>query len=234
MILKSFTYLLVDFLTIIVCFVASFDQRIKFNKHFGSFIKASILAAIPFIAWDIFFTVKGIWWFNENYTLGLTILHLPFEEWLFFICIPFSCIFTYFLLDHYYSWKWTVPLNSFIYILSTIVLLSASVLCYQKIYTFVTAIAALTVLFFLHVIMKVQWIAQASVSFGILMLGFFPVNGILTGTGLESPVVNYHPDHIIGLRMLTIPVEDAVYGYAQFLLVLFLFKHFQTRKTHAK
>jgi len=60
----------------------------------------------------------------------------------------------------------------------------------------------------------------------VLMIGFFPVNGILTGTGLESPIVNYNPDEIIGFRMLTIPVEDAVYGYSMFLLNLYFFKLF--------
>jgi lycopene cyclase domain-containing protein len=62
------------------------------------------------------------------------------------------------------------------------------------------------------------------------MLGFFPVNGILTGTGLESPIVNYNPDAFLGIRMLSIPIEDAVYGYTQFLLVLYFFKIFSQRK----
>ncbi|MEG1267302.1 MAG: lycopene cyclase domain-containing protein [Myroides sp.] len=31
----------------------------------------------------------------------------------------------------------------------------------------------------------------------------------------------------MGIRMLTIPVEDAVYGYTQFLLVLYFFKRFK-------
>ncbi len=61
------------------------------------------------------------------------------------------------------------------------------------------------------------------------MLGFFPVNGILTGTGLESPIVNYNPDDFLGIRMGTIPIEDAVYGYTQFLLVLYFFKQFKSK-----
>jgi len=59
------------------------------------------------------------------------------------------------------------------------------------------------------------------------MLGFFPVNGILTGTGIESPIVNYNPDEILNIRMMTIPIEDAVYGYTQFLLLIYFFKTFK-------
>lgn len=62
------------------------------------------------------------------------------------------------------------------------------------------------------------------------MLGFFPVNGVLTGFGLESPIVNYNPGDFLGIRMITIPIEDAVYGYSQFLLVLYFFKLFSKDK----
>ena len=98
---------------------------------------------------------------------------------------------------------------------------------YDKIYTLVTAIATILTLIYLHFIARVPWIAKASVVYTILMLGFFLVNGVLTGTGLESPIVNYNPGDFLGIRMLTIPVEDAVYGYAQFLLVLYFFKRFK-------
>ena len=62
------------------------------------------------------------------------------------------------------------------------------------------------------------------------MLGFFPVNGILTGTGLNSPIVNYNSKEILNIRMLTIPVEDMVYGYTQFMLIIFFFKLFKSRR----
>ena len=73
-------------------------------------------------------------------------------------------------------------------------------------------------------------IGRAFFIFLILMLGFFPVNGLLTGTGLESPIVNYNPQEFMGIRMLTIPIEDAIYGFVQFLLVLYFFKLFSSKK----
>ena len=66
------------------------------------------------------------------------------------------------------------------------------------------------------------------------MLGFFPVNGVLTGTGLETPIVNYNPNEFMGIRMLTIPIEDAVYGYTQFILVLYFFKRFEQPYNESK
>ncbi|WP_237242188.1 lycopene cyclase domain-containing protein [Sphingobacterium sp. B29] len=99
----------------------------------------------------------------------------------------------------------------------------------DRIYTVVTATVTIVTLVLFHFAFRIQWITQASVVFTLLMLGFLPVNGILTGTGLDSPIVNYNPMEFMGIRVLTIPVEDAVYGYTQFLWVLYFFKKFQSR-----
>lgn len=228
--LQHYTYLLVDFFTVIICFIASFDKRIQFNKHFGTFLLSSTAVATLFIAWDIWFTHMGVWWFNTHYTVGWKLAGLPIEEWLFFYCVPFACVFTYFCLDKFFDWRWASAFNSIIVFVSVIVCSVVALLHSDKIYTFVTALTTVATLLYLHFIAKKPWIGQASLTYLILMLGFFPVNGILTGTGLESPIVNYNPRGFLGIRMLTIPIEDAVYGYSQFLLNIYFFKLFQKRR----
>ncbi len=225
--MMSFTYILVLFFTVIICFIASFDKRLQFNKHFGAFLKASVLVAIPFIAWDVWFTAKGVWWFNIDYTMGLNIAGLPLEEWLFFIFIPFSCIFTYYSIDKFFKMEWLSGFNNLIVFVTVIVCSVTALLYYDKIYTLITSLSAILTVVYLHFIAKVDWISKASLVFTILMLGFLPVNGILTGTGLETPIVNYNPKEFLGIRILTIPIEDSVYGYTQFLWVLYFFKKFQ-------
>jgi lycopene cyclase domain-containing protein len=232
--MKPYTYLLINFLTIIICFIFSFDERIKFNKHFPAFLKASILVAIPFIAWDVWFTAYGVWWFNTDYTTGVVLLGLPIEEWLFFICIPFSCVFTYFCLDKFFNLDWAESFNTIIVFVSVIVCVLVALLNYHKTYTFVTAVVTTLTLVFLHFFARVRWIGKASLVFFVLMLGFIPVNGVLTGSGLESPIVNYNSAHFLNVRILTIPIEDAVYGYTQFLLNIYLFKIFQRSANHEK
>lgn len=225
--MMSFTYILVLFFTVIICFIASFDKRLQFNKHFGAFLKASVLVAIPFIAWDVWFTAKGVWWFNINYTMGLNIAGLPLEEWLFFIFIPFSCIFTYYSIDKFFKIEWLSGFNNLIVFVTVIVCSVIALLYYDKIYTLITSLSAILTVVYLHFIAKADWISKASLVFTILMLGFLPVNGILTGTGLDTPIVNYNPDDFLDIRILTIPIEDSVYGYTQFLWVLYFFKKFQ-------
>ncbi|WP_312741615.1 lycopene cyclase domain-containing protein [Sphingobacterium multivorum] len=84
----QFTYLLILFFTVVICFVASFDRRLRFDSEFIPFLKASILVAIFFIAWDIWFTSRGVWWFDTRYTLGLQILGLPLRRMVVFYLYP--------------------------------------------------------------------------------------------------------------------------------------------------
>lgn len=232
--MMAYTYSLILFFTVIICFIASFDKRILFSRHFGAFIKSATLVAIPFISWDVWFTAKGVWWFNTDYTLGIVIAGLPLEEWLFFICIPFSCVFTYFCFDKFFRLEWLSGFNNLIVFISIIVCSVMALLHNDKIYTLVTALATITTLIYLHFIARVNWIGKASLVFTILMLGFFPVNGVLTGTGLKSPIVNYNPGDFLGIRIGTIPIEDAVYGYSQFLLGLYFFKKFKHTQNENK
>lgn len=222
--MKPYTYLLVNFLTVIVCFVFSFDKRIQFNQYFLAFIKAAIIVAIPFIAWDIWFTSEGIWWFNTDYTIGLNVLGLPIEEWLFFVCIPFSCVFTYYCLNKFYNLSFANAFNNIIVFVSCIVCSVVALLHPDKLYTWVTASVTLITLIYFHFIKQIEWIGNASLVYTILMLGFLPVNGVLTGTGLDAPIVNYNPEAFLNIRILSIPIEDAVYGYTLFLWVLYFFK----------
>lgn len=222
----AYTYSLVLLFAVVVCFIASFDKRLQFNHYFGSFFKAAFIVAIPYIAWDIWFTAHGVWWFNTNYTLGITIARLPLEEILFFIFIPFSCIFTYYAIDKYFKWETLSAFNTILVFVSVIILSVVALLNTDKIYTLVTAIVTIATLVYLLFIAKAEWLTKASVIFAILLLGFFPVNGVLTGSFIESPIVNYNPKDFLGVRIFTIPIEDAVYGYSQFLLILYFFKIF--------
>ncbi|RLJ32384.1 lycopene cyclase domain-containing protein [Chryseobacterium sp. 7] len=222
--MMPYTYILINFFTVIICFAASFDRRIQFNKLFGKFLLSSTIVAVPFIIWDIWFTARGVWWFDLKYTLGFKIAGLPVEEWLFFYCIPFACVFTYYCIEKFYQLEWVGAFNNLIVFTSVIILSVIGFLYYERIYTLLTVIVTLFTLCYLHFIAKKGWIGKASLVYLILMPGFFAVNGLLTGSLIPSPVVNYNPEEFLGIRMITIPVEDAVYGYSQFLLNIYFFK----------
>ena len=88
-------YLWVNLGAIFFPFVLSFNKLGYFYKRWKAvFISIGVMAAF-IISWDVLFTIWGVWGFNEQYLLGPTFLHLPLEEWLFFLCIPYAFMFLY-------------------------------------------------------------------------------------------------------------------------------------------
>ena len=221
--LQSSTYLLVNFFMVIICFSASFNKKIQFYKHFGTFLLSSTIVAVPFIVCDIWFTDMDVWRFNTDYTIGVIIAGLPIEEWLFFYSIPFAFVFTYYGLDRFFDLSWTHVFNNVIVFVTTIVCVVTVLLYYDRLYTFTAAVITLVTMAYLHFIAKKEWIGQAFFVFVILMIGFFAVNGLLTVTGTGASMVNYNREHLLDIRMFNIPVEAVVYGFSQFMLNIYFF-----------
>ena len=98
---------------------------------------------------------------------------------------------------------------------------------HDRMYTFFTALVVSAVLLYLHFFAESEWIGHATFVYIILLPGFLLVNGLLTGSGLESPIVNYNERHFLGLRIITIPVEDAFYGYSLFMMNVYFFNRWR-------
>lgn len=90
-------------------------------------------------------------------------------------------------------------------------------------YTSCTFISTAFILSFMQFALRVNWIGKLWRIYPILLIPFFIVNGILTGTGLEEPVVWYNDSRNLGIRLLSIPIEDVVYGFEMILLTIFFY-----------
>jgi len=220
-------YLWINLLSLSVPFLVSFHPRLKLYKDWGSLFLAIFIAMTPFIIWDVIFTQKGFWGFNEAYLSGVYILNLPIEEWLFFICIPYACVFTHYALlelnnRFVLSEKNTRSVSYFLLALALIVL----VFNFDKAYT---TLDMLTFLVVLPLVLKFNFplVQKFFITFMFMLIPFIIVNGILTGTGIEDEVVWYNHSENLDFRFLTIPIDDFVYGFSLLLLNLFLFEFFK-------
>ncbi|SFS68090.1 lycopene cyclase domain-containing protein [Zhouia amylolytica] len=210
-------YLILDLGSMAIPFIFSFHSKIKFNRYFKSVFLGIALTMAIFIPWDVYFTQHGFWGFNDQYLIGKRLLGLPIEEWLFFICIPFACIFTHFCLTKFYpgiklSSNTTRNLTIGIIIISAILCLLNT----SRAYTFTNYLYAVILLSF--TLIKFPTILQQFyLTFIVILLPFFVVNGLLTGSAIESQVVWYNNEENLGIRLLTIPVEDIMYAFTMLL-----------------
>ena len=226
--MSKYTYLLIDLGALIVPFIFSFDKRIEFIKQWKSFWPAALISSLIFIGWDIYYTEIGVWGFNDRYLIGTKLFGLPLEEILFFICIPYSSVFTYYCFERF-NIHINFFSNKFIPILISILLLVTSSLYYSKLYTSVTFFSLALLLAFVHLVIKAKWLSNFLFTYLIILIPFFIVNGLLTGTGLEEPIVWYNDKENLGIRILTIPIEDIFYGLLLLLLNTLLFEFFRKK-----
>jgi len=190
---------------------------------------AILLPGIFFIIWDEWFTRMGVWGFNSRYLSGIYFFSLPVEEVLFFICIPYACVFTYEAVNYLIPWRMSIDIQNRITDLLSFILFVTGIFYYAHWYTVVTFLLT-AVLLQLH-----RWFWQTDLlckfyfAFIFILIPFFIVNGILTGTGIEEQVVWYNNTENMGFRMGTIPVEDTFYGMSLLLMNISLFEFLKKR-----
>ena len=232
----KYTYLLINFFTIIVPFIFSFHPKLNSYKTWRAFFPAVIITGLIFILWDIYFTDLGVWGFNHNYHMDVYIGNLPLEEVLFFLCIPYACVFTFHCLDLFIKKTMNGKVERIFTPILIISLLTVAIINNGKIYPAVTFTGLALLLILSKYMLRLQWLAKFYIIYAVLLLPFLVVNGLLTGTGLEAPVVWYNEQEIIGIRILTIPIEDVFYGMGLILVNLQIFLYLKSfgKKTGSK
>ena len=76
----------------------------------------------------------------------------------------------------------------------------------------------------------IQILRRFYISFLIILIPFFIVNGVLTGSFIAEPVVWYNDIENLGIRLFTIPVEDIGYAFNMLFLVVFFNEKFKKSK----
>ncbi len=190
--------------------VLSFDQTVQYFRLWPAVFLAILVVGLFYIGWDAYFTQRGDWSFNPRYVFGSKLFGLPFEEVLFFVSVPFSCIFIYECVRVYLP-DIPVYFDAYFYYFVAAFFVAVALAFWRKMYTFVVLFVC--ALFFL-VMGAFGEAMLASSHFWVAMLicylPFMVVNGVLT----SLPVVLYNPESIIGIRITTIPLEDFFYNFA--------------------
>jgi lycopene cyclase domain-containing protein len=228
------TYILVNLLAVSIPFVLSFDKKVHYYKRWKYLFPSIGILLFIFIVWDIIFTARGIWGFNPIHLSNFNIINLPPGEWLFFITVPYSSVFIY---DVFKAYLKKSPLENISKAISMFLigfLFILAMLSWDKAYTFLTFLLLSLTILYLHFGLKVKFMGWFYFAYLITMIPFLIVNGVLTGTGIEEEIVWYNNEENLGIRMLTIPVEDVFYGMLLLLGNVWLYEYFQSRAKRKK
>lgn len=203
-------YFIGHLIVILPVLILSFEKRVHFISNYKHLFKGILIVGAGFIAWDSLKTFTKVWTFNENYIVGIFIGNLPLEEYIFFITVPIACVFIHQCVLFYNLFKIRqnddLLINTLIFILlffgiffwtlmytSTVCLITAAVLCFHYVYG--------------NAIVRIK----TYYTYLFSLIPFILINGILTGGFTNAPIISYNEGEFLKIRLISIPMEDAIY-----------------------
>lgn len=229
--MSQYVYLLLNLGSLSIPLLYSFlEKKFHFIQYFKIAFISIVLVAIPFLIWDGIFTAQGIWGFNPDYFLGVKIFKMPIEEWLFFFCIPYACLFTHEVLKYLFpKFKLSKSVTVIVSLLIIVLIGLLLIFNFGKWYTTINFIVFLALLLF-ALRYRLKELQEYYPSFLVILIPFLLVNGVLTGSFIENQVVWYDDAENLGFRIFTIPFEDVFYAFTMLFSIQLLFNYFKKKK----
>lgn len=229
--MEKFLYLAVLMFAISYPLGSSFERRVRYVDHWYALFPAIMVTGAFFIAWDVWFTKIGVWEFNPRYVLGVYLFELPLEEWLFFVIIPFACIFIYEVLIYFFPKDPFGRLaKPFVYVMVPL-LIVLGMLHLDKWYTSVNFLVGAVVLSIHFLVFNKRYLGRFIFAYLVSLIPFILCNGVLTGGLTDEPVVIYNNAENLGIRVWTVPIEDSIYSMTLLLMNVSIFEYIRSRKT---
>lgn len=228
--LSIINYLLIDILIILFPFALSFKWKFKYYKFYKPLFASIFLVGLIYIIWDSFVTFRGDWWFNHTYLSGIEIIGLPIEEIMFFIVVPYSCIFIYENLEYFLKEK-QLFFNKWFYLILSLIFIIIGLIFYHQDYTILAMFSC--ALFFIIASVFYPNILKMKNYWLYIIISFVPFaifNYFLT----SLIIVYYNPNAILGIRITTIPLEDFFYNYAMLSFYLMVYIYFKNKWINVK
>jgi lycopene cyclase domain-containing protein len=222
----KYYYLLINIATIFFPIVLSFDKKVAFFSKWKFIFPGLIISGLLYLLWDYVFTVNQVWSFNQDYILGIKFFELPLEEILFFITVPFACIFIYECLLCYFSFNLSKRLTQTITSVLIIMSLVLGALFFDQLYSIINFITLAVILLFTIFKKPKLNMGKFYIAYAVSLIPFYIVNGILT----SIPIVMYNNAENMNFRVGTIPFEDHFYSMSLILLNLLFFEYFRSKK----
>ena len=214
-------YLLFNLIILVPVAVLSFFPPPYFIRRWREAWGAVAGAAVPFVIWDALVAGRH-WSFNPRFITGVRFLGLPIEEVLFFFTMPYACLFSWHALLHAdrdaprrgLGWLYApalllVPLGAWFFVARGKEYTGLSFAAFG-------AAAGLDLALGTRVLPRPRFLTLLALVTALTTV----FNGYLTA----RPVVLYDDRYQLGIRVISIPVEDYVYGLGLVFLTAVLYQ----------
>jgi lycopene cyclase domain-containing protein len=206
-----YLYWYIHIFTFVPVFLLSFDKKVHFYKKWKYLWQGLIIVGTVFIIWDMGKTYLQVWTFNPKYVVGIYLYNLPIEELMFFVTVPYACLFIYECLNVYFPFEMNKILEQFISWILFVVLIALAIDKYDKTYTFVTCVICVAYLAYHLTYESAKIRGRFYFAFMVTMVPFLLVDGVLTGAFTQEPIIIYNINEFMDRRIVSVPIEDAIY-----------------------
>ena len=203
-------YVKIDLLVLALPLALSFDRKVAFWKKWPQGFAAIAAVVLVFGAWDAWMAARGIWSFNPEHAGEFRFLHLPPGEWLFFVCVPYACLFVLECVRAYVPDR-AGRMNRAVVPAVAAFFFVAAWMFRELGYTTTVFLSVGLVL------AAMEGVAPATlrsrnfwVALGLTYLPFLIANGFLTGI----PIVLYDDAENLAIRVGSIPLEDFFFSFS--------------------
>lgn len=211
-------YLLFNLVIFISPLVAGRFYRFTVYPKLRPLLISITFPALFFLLYDYLATGR-FWMFNSRYIFGIYLTKLPLEEVLFFFTVPFSVLFLWLNFSRLTKKSQLVSPAYFFTILGFT--------CVFLLYAFTKGLpytASVLVIFVLSLVVcrffTPLFTRSAFLWFVLVVIGLTTIfNYILTAL----PVVIYNPSYLSGAKIITIPLEDYIFGLSLVVFNLSLY-----------
>jgi lycopene cyclase domain-containing protein len=216
-------YVLVNIAVIAGPLCLSFDRKVAFFRSWRKLGVSLLVVSTAYLIWDVIVTSIGHWSFNPEFAGVFRLAGLPVGEILFFISVPYACIFIYEVVRAYFGRRvservtvvrWVGPVLAAVFV-------ALAVLFRGQGYTALVMASVAAMVVITAIFDPSMWLSTDTFFYFLLsFLLFLVANGVLTAL----PIVEYNPSAIWGIRVYTIPLEDFFYNLGMLGWYLFIYR----------
>ena len=220
-------YSRIDLLVLALALALSFDRKVAFWRKWPQAFAAIAAVVLVFGAWDAWMAARGIWSFNPAHAGEFRFLHLPPGEWLFFVCVPYACLFVLACVRAYFPDR-VLRIPSQVFPVLAVFFFILAFMYRELGYTATVflacglALAAMQALVPATLRSRNFWAALA-----LTYPPFLVANGFLTGI----PVVRYDDAENLAVRVGSIPAEDFFFSFAMLALAVLVYDRVDRRRS---